>query len=151
MLKIRRSHDRLIFNMGIPIPGKDCLYIETGPWSLYNGNTYAWKDGLYIESWPCFSAQTPESRRLALESLTLDGCSIEDLGLDFILPGYAHIELKKGGKDIAVTLDNLEEYLKVTRGWEPFGTFIEGGYTGFTLSVCPSVDRIVSALYFPQY
>ena len=30
MLKIRRSHDRLIFNMGIPILGKDGLYIETG-------------------------------------------------------------------------------------------------------------------------
>ena len=28
MLKIRRSRDRLIFNMGIPIPGKDGLYIE---------------------------------------------------------------------------------------------------------------------------
>ena len=25
-----RSRDRLIFNMGIPIPGKDCLYIATG-------------------------------------------------------------------------------------------------------------------------
>ena len=32
MLKIRRSRDRLIFTMGIPIPGKDGLYIETGPW-----------------------------------------------------------------------------------------------------------------------
>ena len=31
MLKIRRSH-RLIFDMGIPIPWKDGLYIETGPW-----------------------------------------------------------------------------------------------------------------------
>ena len=31
MLKIRRSHDRLIFNMGISIPGKDGLCIETGP------------------------------------------------------------------------------------------------------------------------
>ena len=30
MLKIRRSRDRLIFNMGIPIPRKDSLYIETG-------------------------------------------------------------------------------------------------------------------------
>ena len=30
MLKIRRSCDRLIFNMGIPIPGKDGLYNETG-------------------------------------------------------------------------------------------------------------------------
>ena len=34
MLKIRRSHDRLIFNMRIPIPGKDDLYIETGPSTL---------------------------------------------------------------------------------------------------------------------
>ena len=34
MLKIRRSHDRLIFNMGIAIPGKDGLYIETGPRSV---------------------------------------------------------------------------------------------------------------------
>ena len=30
MLKIRRSRDRLIFNMGIPIPGKDGLYNEMG-------------------------------------------------------------------------------------------------------------------------
>ena len=31
VLPVQGSHDRLIFNMGIPIPGKDCLYIETGP------------------------------------------------------------------------------------------------------------------------
>ena len=30
MLKIRRSHDRLMFNMGIPIPKKDGLNITTG-------------------------------------------------------------------------------------------------------------------------
>ena len=34
MLKIRRSRDRLIFNMGIPVPGKDGLYIETMPWII---------------------------------------------------------------------------------------------------------------------
>ena len=32
ILKIGRSCDRLIFNMGIPIPGNDGLYIETGSW-----------------------------------------------------------------------------------------------------------------------
>ena len=31
MLKIRRSRDRLIFIMGIPIPGKDGLYLRRGP------------------------------------------------------------------------------------------------------------------------
>ena len=31
MLKIRRSHDRLIFNMGIPIPGKKVFILKRGP------------------------------------------------------------------------------------------------------------------------
>ena len=31
MSKIRRSRHRLIINMGIPIPGKDGVYIATGP------------------------------------------------------------------------------------------------------------------------
>ncbi len=44
----------------------------------------------------------------------MDGCPIEDLSLDFVLPGYPNIELKKGGKDIPVTLHNLEEYLHVS-------------------------------------
>ena len=30
-IAIKQTRDRLIFNMGIPIPGKDGLYIETGP------------------------------------------------------------------------------------------------------------------------
>ena len=34
MLKIRWSPDRLIFNMKIPIPGKDSLHIEKPPWCL---------------------------------------------------------------------------------------------------------------------
>ena len=34
MLKIRRSLGRLIFNMGIAIPGKTVFLIETAPWSL---------------------------------------------------------------------------------------------------------------------
>ena len=33
MLKVRRSHNRLIFNMVIHIPGKDGLHTATGPWS----------------------------------------------------------------------------------------------------------------------
>ena len=57
--------------------------------------------------------QTEESRRLALDSLSIDGCSIEDLDLDFTMPGHPNIELKKGGKDKPVTLENLEEYLQV--------------------------------------
>ena len=32
MLKIRRPLERLIFNMGIAIPGKTVFLIETAPW-----------------------------------------------------------------------------------------------------------------------
>ena len=33
MLKIRRPLGRLIFNMGIAIPGKTVFLIETAPWA----------------------------------------------------------------------------------------------------------------------
>ena len=36
MLKIRRSRDRLIFNMGVPIPGKDGLYIDTDTFYMHD-------------------------------------------------------------------------------------------------------------------
>ena len=47
----------------------------------------------------------------------MDGCPVEDLGLDFTLPGYPNIELMKGGKDVIVTLDNLAQYVKLVSHW----------------------------------
>ncbi|PIK34903.1 putative E3 ubiquitin-protein ligase TRIP12 isoform X1 [Apostichopus japonicus] len=58
----------------------------------------------------------------AFENLTMDGSSVEDLGLDFTLPGYPSIELKKGGKDECVTIHNLQDYLQLVVHW----TFVEG-------------------------
>ncbi|XP_064639626.1 E3 ubiquitin-protein ligase TRIP12-like isoform X2 [Lineus longissimus] len=86
-------------------------------------------------------SHTPESRQLALDNLTMDGCSIEDLELDFVLPGYPNIELKKGGKDMPVMLDNLEEYLKLVAHWSlvegvcrQFEAFLEGFESVFPVS-----------------
>ena len=50
MLKIRRSRDRLIFNMGIPIPGKDGLYIETVPRIVARAMTFA-RHAPLTQSW----------------------------------------------------------------------------------------------------
>ncbi|KAG8445495.1 hypothetical protein GDO86_010313 [Hymenochirus boettgeri] len=61
--------------------------------------------------------QTKESLQFALESLNMNGCSVEDLGLDFTLPGFPNIELKKGGKDVPVTVHNLEDYLRLVSYW----------------------------------
>jgi hypothetical protein len=47
------------------------------------------------------------------QRLLLDGCHIDDLSLVFTLPGYSNIELKKGGKDCSVTIQNLDQYIQV--------------------------------------
>ena len=46
----------------------------------------------------------------AAQSLTIDGVQIDDLGLDFTLPGYP-IELLPNGSTIPVTIDNVDIYL----------------------------------------
>lgn len=56
-------------------------------------------------------------RQIQLQALTMDGCPIEDLGLDFTVPGYPNVELRKGGKDMSVTLDNLHSYVKLVSHW----------------------------------
>ncbi|TFK74978.1 hypothetical protein BDN72DRAFT_886090 [Pluteus cervinus] len=47
------------------------------------------------------------SRKIAL----IEEVNVEDLSLDFTLPGY-DIELRPGGRDISVTADNVSEYIK---------------------------------------
>uniref|UniRef100_A0A8C4Z807 E3 ubiquitin-protein ligase n=1 Tax=Gadus morhua TaxID=8049 RepID=A0A8C4Z807_GADMO len=85
-------------------------------------------------------SQTRETLQQGLESLNMNGCSVEDLGLDFTLPGYPNIELKKGGKDIPVTIYNLEEYLRLVVYWtlnegvsRQFESFREGFESVFPL------------------
>ncbi|KAM6988554.1 E3 ubiquitin-protein ligase TRIP12 isoform 7-T15 [Tautogolabrus adspersus] len=83
---------------------------------------------------------TRETLQQALESLNMNGCSVEDLGLDFTLPGFPNIELKKGGKDVPVTIYNLEEYLRLVVYWtlnegvsRQFESFREGFESVFPL------------------
>ncbi|XP_051580922.1 E3 ubiquitin-protein ligase TRIP12-like isoform X4 [Myxocyprinus asiaticus] len=84
--------------------------------------------------------QTRETLQQALESLNMNGCSVEDLGLDFTLPGFPNIELKKGGKDVPVTIHNLEDYLRLVVYWtlnegvsRQFESFREGFESVFPL------------------
>ncbi|XP_062699654.1 E3 ubiquitin-protein ligase TRIP12 [Aedes albopictus] len=52
-----------------------------------------------------------------IEALDLDGCPIADLGLDFVLPGHSNIELRRGGRDTAVTIHNLHQYISLVTHW----------------------------------
>jgi E3 ubiquitin-protein ligase TRIP12 len=47
----------------------------------------------------------------ALQRIEINGSRVEDLGLDFTLPGY-DIELVENGADSAVTIDNVDLYLE---------------------------------------
>lgn len=48
----------------------------------------------------------------AAEATEIDGVHIEDLGLDFTLPGYSSIDLIPNGSHLAVTMENVELYLE---------------------------------------
>jgi E3 ubiquitin-protein ligase TRIP12 len=47
-----------------------------------------------------------------IHELRINDARIDDLGLDFTLPGYSSIELIQGGSNISVTIDNIGDYIK---------------------------------------
>jgi E3 ubiquitin-protein ligase TRIP12 len=57
------------------------------------------------------SSISKEEVALQLSKIAVDNATLEDLCLDFTLPGYPSIELVEGGKDISVTIDNIETYI----------------------------------------
>lgn len=47
-----------------------------------------------------------------LNNVVIDNVTLDDLCLDFTLPGYPEIELEEGGAHKRVTIDNVESYLE---------------------------------------
>jgi len=82
---------------------------------------------------------TAAEKQDKISQLTMDGCPVEELGLDFTLPGYPNIELRKGGRDMTVNLDNLASYVSLVSHWmlvEGVSTQMEAVRDGFN-SVFP--------------
>ncbi|EGG13570.1 ubiquitin-protein ligase domain-containing protein [Cavenderia fasciculata] len=60
------------------------------------------------------SASLDETQKnTEIQALRIGGARVEDLCLDFVLPGYPDWELKPGGSKISITLDNLGEYINL--------------------------------------
>ncbi|KAI8098311.1 uncharacterized protein B0P05DRAFT_501835 [Gilbertella persicaria] len=55
--------------------------------------------------------KSPEEKAKAVRNIVVDNTRLEDLCLDFTLPGDDSYELKTGGSDINVTINNVEEYI----------------------------------------
>ncbi|XP_015524693.1 E3 ubiquitin-protein ligase TRIP12 isoform X1 [Neodiprion lecontei] len=91
----------------------------------------------------------PAERNQLIESLSLDGCPIVDLGLVFELPGYDNVELRKGGSELPVDVQNLDQYIKLVVHWFLYeGVFrqMEAFREGFESVFPPSQLR----LFFPE-
>ncbi|KAK7207962.1 HECT-domain-containing protein [Myxozyma melibiosi] len=58
-------------------------------------------------------ATTEEEKREILREYKIDNVSVEDLTLDFTLPGYPEYELVEGGMDKYVTMETVDEYVKL--------------------------------------
>ncbi|KAK8157774.1 hypothetical protein BKA80DRAFT_335301 [Phyllosticta citrichinensis] len=55
---------------------------------------------------------TPVQKAHAVEDIQIDGAHVEDLGLDFTLPGHPSIELVEDGANVSVTIDNVAKYVE---------------------------------------
>ena len=50
-------------------------------------------------------------KQCKIDEIRVNDARIEDLGLDFTLPGYPHIELMPHGSNLNVTIDNVGQYI----------------------------------------
>lgn len=58
------------------------------------------------------SSLTPAQKVQAVQNVRIDDTRVEDLALDFTLPGYPSIELQRHGSDVPVTIDNVALYVE---------------------------------------
>ena len=79
------------------------------------GNNLVWEKNKLIRL--LTRALTAAEKQDKISQLTMDGCPVEELGLDFTLPGYPNIELRKGGRDMTVNLENLASYVSLVSHW----------------------------------
>jgi E3 ubiquitin-protein ligase TRIP12 len=55
---------------------------------------------------------TPEQKAAEFQKITVHDAKIEDLSLDFTLPGYPDILLKPDGSNVPVTIENIGQYVE---------------------------------------
>lgn len=80
-----------------------------------------------------------EDKLAAIGGIEVDGSLIGDMSLDFTLPGY-NVELRPGGRDIELTMDNVEEYIHAVIEWtlvkgvKPFVHKFKEGFSEVSLT-----------------
>ncbi|CAH7690303.1 hypothetical protein PPACK8108_LOCUS25608 [Phakopsora pachyrhizi] len=59
---------------------------------------------------------TESERDGAIRQIRVDGAKVEDLAVEFVLPGY-DIEMKPNGTETVVTIDNMKEFIDLVISW----------------------------------
>ncbi|CAG9814274.1 unnamed protein product [Phaedon cochleariae] len=75
-----------------------------------------------------------------VEKLQFDGCAVEELGLDFVLPGH-NVELMRNGKSTPVTVHNLHRYVDLAAHWTLYEGDCSHGWDVKTLMECCRPDH----------
>ncbi|CEQ41607.1 SPOSA6832_03348, partial [Sporobolomyces salmonicolor] len=91
-------------------------------------------------------SKTDEERQAACDAIEVRGATVSALTLDFTLPGY-DIELKEGGKDIAVDINNLEEYISLVIEWT-LSRGVEAQISEFKKGFSAGASRFASSFCF---
>lgn len=56
-------------------------------------------------------ALSSKEKSRAIRNIVVDGVRVEDLSLDFTLPGYPSIELVPDGSNVPLTIENVDQYV----------------------------------------
>lgn len=95
------------FNRHAKLAGKDAKKVS-------NMATLRMVDSALAESLAHLTKYTAQYAGLSpsdREKVTVDGATLEDLSLSFVLPGFAGYELVAGGLEMAVSASNVELYI----------------------------------------
>ena len=63
------------------------------------------------------SSLTSDQRSERISSLMYDGCHLEDLCINFTVPGFPEIEMIEGGSNITLAAENVDDYLSLLAWW----------------------------------
>ncbi|KAJ2711910.1 Ubiquitin fusion degradation protein 4, partial [Coemansia spiralis] len=66
--------------------------------------------------------------------------TVEDLALDFSLPGYPSVELRPGGAEVPVTINNVHSYIDLVAQWT-----LWKGVRSQVAAFCDGFDHVLSS------
>lgn len=112
-ISLSRIFARLILGYDVPLTIRSVRAVDKSlAASLEHLQQYV-EEKATIESDPALG-ELEKSERAA--NIRVDAATIDDLALDFTLPGY-DIELKPGSANTPVTIDNVAEYIQLVIEW----------------------------------